>query len=433
MANIPAWAAELEEEWVESSPSSSHEPITLLETAESLPPITVNSIRAKRGSLRALGHAAPRGLPPSRSTSAKIISGHGEGRILSERFENLSIEGVWSPPSSRSSSGLAGEVAGTFVVKKGVEDDRGKALARKGRDMFGPTALEKMFQPPSPPQPPQPQHAVPDDARRSSHPYAPANPSRLSMSVTPSTALSMTTSEVPTRLGGDEDSVLREDTVVREDVSGVPQQDFSFSYPAPHIAAGSTGTRSESGSGTVRGGSSRSKAPFQPSLDPLEDGEPSNSTIHDRPHRRKHPRNASSPRAGSSIPGLRLFRSTYDTYTRDHLSALVDSIAIEPSPSPPSMPDAQNLRDWFPSASLSGSGDGTGSGSSEGSDLRSSKRLRMSPVTPGRQEGGVRDWGAQRRAVYDRIRGREVERTASASLNGDHDDGRSFIEFGDRY
>ena len=85
------------------------------------------------------------------------------------------------------SGGTGGPVAGTFVVKDGVEDDRGAYLARGGfasgkKDMFGPSALEKMFQPPSPP---QQAVAVASNApnqpisRKSSHAYAPINPSRF--------------------------------------------------------------------------------------------------------------------------------------------------------------------------------------------------------------------------------------------------------------
>ncbi len=438
----PAWAIELEEEWVETSPSPPHQPVELPEPepTESLLPVTVDSLRAKRGSLRALGHAAPRSLPPSRlaSSNAKIVSGHGEGRVLSERSVNLPANDVLSPPSSRSSSGKHDEpvrAAGTFVVKEGVEDDRGKGLAgaRNGRDMFGPTALEKMFQPPSPPKPNQPQrldqpeeaeqHSGPsakqvltEEPRRASHPYAPTNPSRLSKSVTPSTASSLTMSEVPTKQEGEGDSVVKEETRIQEEEFIVPQLDFSFVYPAPS-GSGSGG----SGTTTIRGGSTRNKPPFEPPSEPFEGrGEPSHSTLPDRSRRQPRTRQESSTRAPSKPP-LRLFRSTYDTYTREHLSALVDSIAIEPSPSPPptSIPNAENLKEWLPPASASAS--------SEGSDMRSSKRMRMSPSSPGRQDGqggrgGVRNWGAQGMAMLERIRGREVSTTTSGCQSGSRSD-----------
>ena len=398
MATAPAWATELEEEWIETSPSPPHQ-ATALPTRQELLPTAGDSLRVKRGSLRALGHAAPRGLPTSRANSAKIVSGHGEGRILSERSSNVSTEHVLSPPSSRSSSGLVGDVAGTFLVKEGVEDDRGKALAKKGRDMFGPTALEKMFQPPSPPQPserPMTSSNLPEDTRRASNPYAPTYPSRLSKSVTPSTASSISMSELPTKL---DISLAKEDAVVHERKSSLPQQDFSFIYPAPD-AQTSTATRY----GTLRG-----TAPIPLITLPVTHDEISHSTLRGQP-RHAHDRKPSN-KTRATNPGLRLFRSTYDTYTREHLSALVDSIAIEPSPSPPNIPNGRDLREWSPSASISGSGE------SESSDMRSSKRMRMSPSSPDRIDGGVRDWGAQGRAILERIRARKVESATSASFS----------------
>lgn len=151
---------------------------------------------------------------------------------------------------------------------------------------------------------------------------------------------------------------------------------------------------------------------FEPSLEPLESGEPSHSTLNRRPQRG----HGVSP-IRSSRPGLRLFRSTYDTYTREHLSALVDSIAIEPSPSPP-VSDPRDPRDWSPSRSLSdrspsSSASRSGSGTmSSGGESRSSKRIRLSAPSPRR---GPRDWGAQGRAMMDRIRVRAEESTTSAS------------------
>lgn len=96
---------------------------------------------------------------------------------------------------------------------------------------------------------------------------------------------------------------------------------------------------------------------------------------------------------------LKLFQFTYDTYTREHLSAMVDSIAVVPS----------------------------GSASPPGTRLRSAKRVKLSPasdfvnsdvgVTIGRpvveggksREGGEsrRDWrerAAEAKAIMDDIR-----------------------------
>jgi hypothetical protein len=471
----PAWQTdELGEEWVEST-SPPLNPAPLPSLHQQTLTLNIDSVKAKRGSLRMLGHAAARALPPSRSSSAssqpRIVSGHGNRPLVpSGEFLVPPGSGLLSPPSSRSSSGEGPPVdiaAGTCMVKDDVEDDRGKALAKaagvKGKDIFGKNALERMFEPPSPPQPPAeplvPSRRVSENGaepRRASHPYAPVNPSRLSKSTTPSTASvtsSPAPSETPTptvRQSGFDELILQDETFPREDTglyvdvedlhrqdnnmlnaqpptdltlrSGEVETDLSPlarpSYPftfAASVRTPSDGTGS--GSATVRGGSHRT---FEPSLELLEGGEPSHSTLH-RPRRS---RQQGSP--SSSNPGLRLFRSTYDTYTRDHLSALVDSIAIEPSPSPPA-PDASDLRDWSPSASPSDQSPSTSrSGTmSSGSDSRSSKRLRLSPPSP----RGPRDWGAHGRAMMERIRGRAEESTTSASrskTSGEENDSGGF-------
>ncbi|WWC58752.1 uncharacterized protein I303_101296 [Kwoniella dejecticola CBS 10117] len=499
---IPGWHTdELAEEWPESSPSPPVVPVAL----PPIPQATINmdSVRAKRGSLRMLGQASARPLPPSRSASAnsqpeRIVSGHVEnGKGHLPRSTSNTSHGLLSPPSSRSSSGAGQEaVGGTCVVKEGVEDNRGQHLARNpmgpkgGKDIFGALPLERMFDPPSPPtasaeQQPAlepiagsstaistPIPAAQQHARRTSHPYAPANPSRLSKSVTPSSNESCTTISSATGSIGrshiieqevveEPDSLIRDNTFVRddEDDSAIPP-DGDF-YTAPQGQDGTTKTRL--GELTLKSGEVETDlSPFNrrasgdypftftaarhPSENISPDKGDSERSIFD-PH---HHANGEGPshstlkmkiksgrpaldqihstsrQGASNAPpnngALRLFRSTYDTYTREHLSALVDSIAIEPSPSPPSLPSGRNVRDWSPaaenspspSASASGS---TPHGSSMSSDARSSKRLRLSPVSPPKRGAGLRDWGAQGRAMMDKIRGRDTadETTTSAS------------------
>ncbi|WWD17902.1 hypothetical protein CI109_102347 [Kwoniella shandongensis] len=507
----PGWQTdELVEEWPESSPSPPPSlPIQLPAVVVGKQTVNMESIRAKRGSLRMLGQASARPLPPSRSVSVsssgenvpgRIVSGHvegGKGHLPSPGHIDV---GVLSPPSSRSSSSSNGPptemtkqqtMAGTFVVKDGVEDDRGAHLARNGvgpkggKDIFGALPLERMFDPPSPPtantvdnEPPLPSSiatsaistpspapptSLENEPRRVSHPYAPANPSRLSKSVTPSSNDSFTTtasaapSLIPTsaRLKHEVDSFGQDDTVLREDEgddSGAPSDfvtaqqgeeqtkhtrlgemslrsgevetdlspparqvsdDYPFTFNAPrHPSSTSSFGHAVDGGSLV----------FDPEHDAVGEG-PSHSTLNIRS---KPPAVASENQAQSmargpsqqSNPALRLFRSTYDTYTREHLSALVDSIAIEPSPSPPALPNARHLRNWSPAAdnqdSPSASGS-TPSASSLSSDARSSKRLRLSPPSPPRRGMQLRDWGAQGQAMMDRIRGRDAESTTSAS------------------
>ncbi|WVR05863.1 hypothetical protein IAU60_002889 [Kwoniella sp. DSM 27419] len=491
----PGWATdELAEEWPENSPSPPSAPVQL-----PIPQLKYDaaSVRAKRGSLRMLGQASARPLPRSRSGSAasyiedegqsqpiRIVSGHvddGRGHIASSEHD-----GLLSPPSSRSSSGSVATpaiaAAGTCVVKEGVEDNRGQHLARNpmgpkgGKDIFGALPLERMFDPPSPPVVPQEPASDPEplnstpvatptpavQARRASHPYAPANPSRLSKSVTPSSNESYTTSNSagPSLVNS---AVKQDETEIYEGEQGSlvyyddPTEQAQHAQPAepqsttkslrlgemtlksgeietdlsPFVNKTSSGypftfsAPRQASSGSVQRVDSEERSIFDPELAGPAEG-PSHSTLHVR-GKSMPSEPTSQPVRGasrqSSNPALRLFRSTYDTYTREHLSALVDSIAIEPSPSPPTSHGARNAHAWSPaegpiSPSASGSRS-TPSGSSISSDARSSKRLRLSPPSPPKRVigQGLRDWGAQGRAMMDRIRGRDAgeESTTSAS------------------
>jgi len=432
----PGWQTEeLLEEWVESSPSPP--PSTLPKTfpSKSLPR-NIDSVHAKRGSLRGLGHAPARGLPTSRSSSAV----DDNAKMMAKR----DVSGLLSPPSSRSSSEEVEQpqvaegsgsvaVAGTFLVKEGVDDDRGKHLLRnqaKSKDIFGALPLERMFRPPSPPPVVVPSAPValvsPPTAeghnRRTSHQYAPANPSRLCKSITPSNcSSSFTHSPDPSQALGpgsqpnesmvEEDSILRDDTApqaeytteihplaqsttpqhspAKDESPTIPQSEFSFTYEPPSQMANS-----------------------RPAFDP---NEISHSTVH------------GGKRPEASGQDLRLFRSTYDTYTRDHLSALVDSIAIEKSASQSPSRRGQSPLSEERSDDQSGSrGDGTTP--SSGSDMRSSKRLRMSPESPpGRR--AITDWGAQGMMMMNKIRGIAPESMTSASRSRttDEDGSRSKV------
>lgn len=430
---VPAWQTDdLEEEWVDSSPSPPPSlkavPAKSAQT-ESLPRHDPASIRAKRGSLRALGHSAARSLPSRAASSPqagspRVVSGHGEGRVLSEKVENNTAIGhkVLSPPTSDAEKDGG---AGTFVVKDGVDDDRGKHLARKGKDMFGPSALEKMFRPPSPiveetpavvPTTPAPASTSPpstnhiDSIRRASNPYAPTNPSRLSKSVTPSNISSSFSVTLPhegdsqntTILHDEEDAsslivdVERDTDRTRELKSGEIETDMSLPRPGQNYPFTFSHPVADN---------AKEVSP-NPSLSPFDPETKSQSTIH----------NHSPPK-----PGLRLFRSAYDTYTREHLSALVDSIAIDASPSPPPFGATSARYHGSRVESSSGSSEQSGpirSGSrqSYSDESRSSKRMRMSPSSPGRRHNGVRDWAAEGRVMMDRLRA-AAESTTTGSVS----------------
>lgn len=505
---------ELGEEWVESSsppPESPSEKRTSVSKPKQLSTSTSKgSIANKRGSLRSLGYSAPRGLPTrDYSSLERVVSGHGGGSRLCPSGEFLIPQGtgLLSPPSSRSSSEAESEAAvdvevaaGTCVVKDGVEDNRGGALARlgvKSKDIFGKNALERMFEPPSPPVAPSAgvtpaESATPsrphvastpssaassvDEVRRASQPFAPRNPSRLSKSMTPSSHSSSLAPSETSQLPIDEsilDATLpAEDdepslsmnqdggaeAIVEQSMyqlslkSGEVETDmsplargatrFPFTFKAPvRTASGHTGSGTGSGSATIRGGSVRlpHDDDFEALFNQPDNGEgPSHSTIHDNPNQPRQKLPPKSPKLPPN-PNLRLFRSTYDTYTREHLSAIVDSIGIEASPSPPP-PAAGSYREWSPGESgspssgqrsgsgRSGDGDGDswgiGTHSSEGtSDSRSSKRLRLSPPSPKRQP---RDWGNVGLEIMGRIKGIQVEEsTTSASP---HQSGGSLVD-----
>ncbi|AFR93968.2 leucine repeat containing protein [Cryptococcus neoformans C23] len=504
-ASVPGWATdELLEEWPESSPSPPLAPSKLPSIPQ--PQVNFDSVRAKRGSLRMLGQAAARPLPPSRSNSnvsvsndggpGRIVSGHVDGGRGHVSGTGLDV-GVISPPSSVSSSdGRETLPAGTFVVKDGVEDDRGAHLAKnrmgpKDKDIFGALPLERMFDPPSPsvaasvtdtPRPSS-NHAVSPEVssstpapkpseplRKASHQYAPLNPSRLSKSVTPSSndSFTTTTSTAPSIVASSfvsskeieaDDSLLQNSTVSRreDDDSALynavaivqqdnaaqstlnvmqepPSQSEKMSSKSPIVQLQDCSnypftfeSPRQSSYQSAGDHSSRMGSPFNPEAEAAVEG-PSHSTLNFR-SRSCQPEHTSKDRSLPNPP-LRLFRSTYDTYTREHLSALVDSIAVEPSPSPPDTHSAR-LNDWSPSVNRSISPSQPASSThfnstlSSPSDARSSKRLRLSPASPPPQKRPLKDWGAQGREMMDRLRNVEesIDGVSLSRFSGSDDQG----------
>ncbi|KAF7299336.1 hypothetical protein MIND_00882800 [Mycena indigotica] len=97
-----------------------------------------------------------------------------------------------------------------------------------------------------------------------------------------------------------------------------------------------------------------------------------------------HPSNNHGNNGPATDPRLRLFQFTYDTFTREHLSALADSIAVN-TPSGPAAPRLAPVSEDSPSFS----------------DLRSTKRVKLSP--PG-EYGHVYGEGAGANASIARPR-----------------------------
>ncbi|KAF9220490.1 hypothetical protein BS17DRAFT_803983 [Gyrodon lividus] len=176
--------------------------------------------------------------------------------------------------------------AGTFLIREDVPTAAllpitpGRQIKKGGiKDFFSPLALEKMFEPPSPPQ--QKPAALAFSA-------APTIPSRLSQAFTPNDSQS----EAETNAHGDHDSLMP-------------------TPPAKYLAP-PTSTH-----GTHQ---SSLESPF---------------TFAVSYHSPKYPQAESTPGNVYSAanppmtdPRLRLFQLQYDTFTRDHLSAMVDSIAV---------------------------------------------------------------------------------------------------------
>ncbi|GJE91807.1 hypothetical protein PsYK624_079580 [Phanerochaete sordida] len=232
---------------------------------------------------------------------------------------------------SRSSSS-----AGTVVVHSDEEEipilpkTPGRAKKLATNDLFSPLALEKMFEPPSPPSAAPP---LPLPPPRTS---APAVPSRLSQMYIPGeTDSSADLDETAGSLPGDTAGLPPSE----QSQSGEEQQ-YLFTFAAPR-------------SGTSLTPSPLLKAQGTP-LYPQTPMPSANGMSH----------------APLTDPRLRLFQFQYDTFTREHLSAMVDTIAVN-TPSG--------------GGGISASEESTPASSAQDerslSRLRSAKRLKLSPAS----------------------------------------------------
>jgi len=234
--------------------------------------------------------------------------------------------------------GTRNQAIGTFLVREDVAHapllPKTPGRNKKGmvKDFFTPLPLERMFEPPSPPA-----SSVPHD--RSS------NPSPLSRSInTPNTPGS----------GEMEDEIVETDIPNMNSFHGRKASmacQFTFSVPRE-----ASSRPSGLGAGHFPQAQSTPNPPFVPHT-------------------------AAPP----TDPRLRLFQFQYDTYTREHLSALVDSIAINT----PSGTGTTATPTSF-SNGLSRVSEVTGTAANM-SHMRSTKRLKLSPSSDLCGEGaGVR-------------------------------------------
>ncbi|KAI0351465.1 hypothetical protein OH77DRAFT_1411124 [Trametes cingulata] len=238
---------------------------------------------------------------------------------------------------SSSDASKSDDSAGTFIVREELPQapllpkTPGRSKKPLVKDFFSPLALEKMFEPPSPP---QSSSVLPQPPARAT--AAPAVPSRLSQVHLPPSEHSTT----------ERDDLPNPHASVQERnglrVGGTHDQ-FTFSVPRP--------------------------SPFNPA-GPVPEAQ---ST----PGASMAARHLNAP---PTDPRLRLFQFQYDTFTRDHLSAMVDSIAVN-TPSGDGPAPNQGSRQSTPSA-LSPVAE------TSFSRLRSAKRIKLSPASDFSGENG---------------------------------------------
>lgn len=280
------------------------------------------------------------------------------------------LQASTNSPNSPASSVSA---AGTVLIRDDIPEapflpqTPGNAKKMFSKNFFSPLALERMFEPPSPPQ------ATPQIQPPAFHKNTPAIPSRLSRVYVPSEG--DVTSESLDGLGEadmDESAVVERDRGETLDEAGseAPRYQFTFAAPDPHAG--------------------RTLVP--PSFNPSTP-QPSRLNLF-TPARFLLP--------SATDPRLKLFQFQYDTFTRDHLSAMVDSIAVH---SPAGDSYTANSKDSSPIAPPSPSDRSL-------SRLRSAKRLKLSPASDFsgdedqfiERQKNYRDYIIESRFLMDKIR-----------------------------
>ena len=212
---------------------------------------------------------------------------------------------------------------GTFVVREDappvslLPKTPGRNNKSKIKDFFSPMALERMFEPPSPPK----RLSEPPIPSTSHHTAAPAIPSRLSKVHYP------------------------DDSAAEHDPNEIIETDI------PNLAAFDPRKPSLNGQFTF------SFPQSTPNLSPIPQSTPTT-----------RPRVSNNP--PPTDPRLRLFQFQYDTFTREHLSAMVDSIAVNTT--------APTLSTHASTHAISHVSEAEDESMSR---MRSSKRIKLSPAT----------------------------------------------------
>ncbi|KAG8930263.1 hypothetical protein FRC01_003004 [Tulasnella sp. 417] len=308
--SAPAWQTdELDEEWVSPPPS----------------PAPANSSLKINNSIRNVS-----------SLSVK------DSILLSTPNKTTSfLDSTNTSPGTPSRDGSSPQ-GGTFLIRADQplpETPLGLKPGQKPKkgmlkDFFTPLALERMFDPPSPPATPDlqdgpersttpPLPPVPSTVPRViSQPTRTLPPSRLSQSFVPPSESD--TSNV------DGSAVEGSDEIVASDIPGLVAFDgrkasstFQFTFQVPKTPSHDNAN------------ASLHYSPPNPTPNPkaakTRDASWGNtrSASHNATDGEPQPEDDRPP----SDPPLKLFQFKYDTFTRDHLGALADSIAIRGSPS----------------------------------------------------------------------------------------------------
>lgn len=268
--------------------------------------------------------------------------------------------------------------AGTVVFHESQSEDearaplllqtpaRGKNIL--GKDLFSPLSLEKMFEPPSPPS------LLPLPTAPPSRSSAPAIPSRLSQVYIPGENDTTTSLELSENdFYAENNASLEEDVGTGDNGGGETKYQFTFAAPGPGTSSHPTGSIPNAQSTPLPQTPMRNEGEFlQP---PLTD------------------------------PRLRLFQFQYDTFTREHLSAMVDTIAVN---TPSGGSGTTGSKDTTPAVSSSQVTEHSIS------RLRSAKRLKLSPASDFSEDGdgaavimrpqSRRDYVGESKSLMEKIR-----------------------------
>ena len=321
------------------------------------------------------------------------VSQEDEPRSLSDRShpvsevsfahssdESLDETGEQSGPSAEPTT--SGQVVGSVCIREDLPAAQVPLPTRTnvtggGKGLFTPLALERMFEPPSPPRDP-PGTTVPPPSRADRHvtplPTTPAVPSRLSQVYIPGEDTTVEDEESVCRDDGDDERLASAEgrCFVGAESGGHAGFQFTFAVPGPSPLFPAT---------------PHPNAPSTPGRPPTDRANPP-----------------------PTDPRLRLFQLNYDTFTRDHLSAMVDSIQLTTPSAGSGSPFTRYSPHSEPSAAFNSTADGSLS------RLRSAKRLKLSPsidstrgdgaavIIRPHEEPHARDYVGESKSLMQKIR-----------------------------